>query len=173
MNRKLYAIDFITFAVGVALLFVAKGFDNLSDESRYGSLKWVFLVFIAIYGVVSNYFYFHRTNEAEIYYGNIIFPLVLVMVFIAIYYNPLIHFTTMAIVGMTPNIIILIGVFCMLGAHYFYCIGVHLDNVGVLKAGGNPRAKNLYRTIGAIFLRVYPMYFVLGIILAIAFVTID
>ena len=107
MNRKLYAIDSITFVFGLALLFAAKGFGNLSAESGYASLKWVLVLF----AVVSNIFYYRNTNEAEIAIGNSALPLVFSLVFVGIFFNPLVIFNRFPSAPMTANMLILSGSF--------------------------------------------------------------
>lgn len=162
MNKKIYAIDSITFVFGLALLLAAKGFDNLSAESGYLSLKWGFLAVLALFAVISNVFYYRHTNEAEIDIGNFVLPLVLGIVFVGVYFNPLIVFSRFPNIPASANLLILSGIFCIFGAHYFYCFGIHLDNIGLLKSNGDPRSKNFYCVIGAILKRVSPLFYIIG-----------
>lgn len=162
MNKKLYTIDALTFLFGLALLIAAKGFGNLSVESGYMHLKWAFFAALVLFAVISNLFYYRNTDEAEIYIGNFILPLISGLLFAGIYFNPIVVFTDFPNAPMTANLMILAGVFGIFGAHYFYCLGVYLDNLGLLKAGGNPRSKNAPRVFGAIFRRMSPMFYIIG-----------
>ncbi len=162
MNRKLYAIDSITFVFGLALLFAAKGFGNLSTESGYISLKWGFLAVLVLFAVISNIFYYRNTNEAAVSIGNSALPLVFNFAFVGIYFNPLIIFTHFPNAPMTANELILSGIFCIFGAHFFYCLGIHLDNVGLLRSDGDPHSKHIFCRIGALLKRVSPLFYVLG-----------
>ena len=111
MNKKIYVIDSITFVFGLALLFAAKGFGNLSAESGYASLKWGFLAVLVLFAVVSNIFYYRNTNEAEIAIGNSALPLVFSLVFVGIFFNPLVIFNRFPSAPMTANMLILSGSF--------------------------------------------------------------
>ena len=106
MNKKLYAIDSTTFVFGLALLFAAKGFGNLSTESGYAPLRWGFLAVLVLFSVVSNIFYYRNTIEAEIAIGNVILPLVFCFVFVGIYFNPFIIFNRFPSEPMTANMLI-------------------------------------------------------------------
>ena len=162
MNRKLYVIDSITFVFGLALLFVAKGFGNLSAESGYAPLKWGFLAVLVLFAVVSNIFYYRNINEAEIAIGNTILPLVFSIVFVVVYFNPLVIFSRFPSAPMTANMLILSGIFCIFGAHYFYCLGIHLDNIGLIKSDGDPHSNHVFCRIGALLKRVSPLFYVVG-----------
>ena len=162
MNKKMYVIDSITFVFGLALLFVAKGFGNLSTESGYISLKWGFLAVLVLFAVISNIFYYRNTNEAEIAIGNVILPLVFNFAFVGIFFNPLIIFNRFPNAPMTANELILSGIFCIFGAHFFYCLGIHLDNVGLLRSDGDPHSKHIFCRIGALLKRVSPLFYVVG-----------
>lgn len=162
MNRKLYAIDSITFVFGLALLFVAKGFGNLSAESGYAPLKWGFLAVLVLFAVISNIFYYRNTNEAEIALGNTVLPLVFAFAFVGIYFNPLIIFSRFPSAPMTANMLILSGIFCIFGAHFLYCLGIHLDNIGLLKSDDDPHSTHVLCHIGALLKRVSPLFYVVG-----------
>ena len=162
MNRKLYAIDSITFVFGLALLFAAKGFGNLSVESGYAPLRWGFLAILVLFAVISNIFYYRNTYEAEISIGNSALPLVFAFAFVGIYFNPLIIFNSFPNAPMTANMLILSGIFCIFGAHFFYSLGIHLDNIGLLKSDGNPHSNHLFCHIGALLKRVSPLFYVVG-----------
>lgn len=162
MNRKLYVIDSITFVFGLVLLFAAKGFGNLSTESGYASLKWGFFAVLALFAVISNIFYYRNTNEAEIAIGNTILPLVFAFVFVGVFFNPLVIFSRFPSAPMAANLLILSGIFCIFGAHCFYCLGIHLDNVGLLKSDGDPQSNHFFCHIGALLKRVSPLFYVVG-----------
>lgn len=162
MNRKLYVIDSITFVFGLTLLFAAKGFGNLSAESGYAPWKWGFLAVLVLFAVISNIFYYRNTNEAEIASGNVILPLVFSLAFVGIYFNPLIIFNRFPNAPMTANMLILSGIFCIFGAHFFYSLGIHLDNIGLLKSDGDPHSTHLFCHIGALLKRVSPLFYVVG-----------
>ena len=162
MNRKLYAIDSITFVFGPALLFAAKGLGNLNAESGYASLKWGFLAVLVLFAVVSNIFYYRNTNEAEIAIGNSALPLVFSLVFVGIFFNLPVIFNLFPSAPMTANMLILSVIFCIFGAHYFYCFGIHFDNVGLLKSNGDPHSNHVFCRIGALLKRVSPLFYVVG-----------
>lgn len=171
MNRKLYVIDSITFVFGLALLFAAKGFGNLSAESGYASLKWVFLAVLVLFAVISNIFYYRNTNEAEIASGNAALPLVFAFAFVGIYFNPLIIFNRFPNAPMTANMLILSGIFCIFGAHFFYSLGIHFDNIGLLKSDGNPHSNHLFCHIGALLKRVSPLFYIIGGVITLTIAT--
>jgi hypothetical protein len=162
MNRKIYVIDSITFVFGLALLFAAKGFGNLSTESGYAPLKWGFLAVLVLFAVVSNIFYYRNTNEAEIAIGNVILPLVFGLAFVGIFFNPLIIFNRFPNAPITANMLIMSGIFCIFGAHYFYCLGIHLDNIGLIKSDGDPHSNHVFCRIGALLKRVSPLFYIIG-----------
>ena len=162
MNKKLYLIDSLTFLFGLALLLAAKGFGNLSIESGYHHLKWAFLAIMVLFTVFSNWFYYRNTGDAEIHIGNAILPLASALLFTIVFFNPLVEFCNFPNAPITANIIILSGIFCILGAHFFYCFGIYLCKVGLIKTGGDPRATNGVKAFGTILRRISPFFLVIG-----------
>lgn len=142
--------------------YSSQGFGNLSTESGYISLKWGFLAVLVLFAVVSNILYYRNTNEAEIAIGNSALPLVFSLAFVGIFFNPLIIFNRFPNAPMTANMLILSGIFCIFGAHYFYCLGIHLDNVGLLRSDGDPHSNPIFCRIGALLKRVSPLFYVIG-----------
>lgn len=167
MNRKIYVIDSITFVFGLALLFAAKGFGNLSTESGYISLKWGFLAVLVLFAVISNIFYYRNTNEAEIAIGNVILQLVFSLAFVGVYFNPLVIFSRFPSAPITANMLILSGIFCIFDAHYSFCLGIHLDNIGLIKSDGDPHSNHVFCHVGALLKRVSPLFYVVGGLIAV------
>ena len=162
MNKKLYIIDTLTFAFGLVLLLTAKGFGTLSADSGYDSLKWVFFAVLLLFGVITNLIYYRHTDETEISVGNFILPLILVVVFILVYLNPIVPFTAFPNAPAAPNGMIPIGIFCMLGAHFFFCLAVHLENVGILGQDGFFAGVRLFRERGISLRNMSPLLLILG-----------
>ena len=162
MNKKLYIIDTLTFAFGLVLLLTAKGFGNLSADIGYDSLRWVFFAVLLLFGIIINLIYYRHTDETEISVGNFVLPLVLAVVFVFIYNNPIVPFTVFPNVLTAPNGMIPIGIFCMLGAHFFFCLAVHLENVGILGQDGFFAGVRLFRERGISLRNMSPLLLILG-----------